>query len=96
VTHRFTLSTETRPNLAALAAAHFDAFTLRAGTGYWNGQPEPSTDIIVVGDLAVLPEVEALAARINEENDQQAVLLQVEPIVGRIVTSRPAAVAVAA
>jgi hypothetical protein len=94
-TTRYTLSTESLPGLPALVARHFDAFTLREQTGYWRGQEEKSADIILLADasLETRNRVIALAEDINLLHGQDAVLVQVDPVTARLITTRPAAVA---
>ena len=86
MTCRYTLMTETKPNLGELASRFFEGFTLIEGAGYWKGVPEGSTSIVVIGDNR-LPEVYELAHLIRRENKQTAVLVTVEPLASaRLVT----------
>jgi ribulose 1,5-bisphosphate carboxylase large subunit-like protein len=86
----YQIMTETRDNLSALTAKHFDAFTLRHGAGVWKGESEASTTIeLVCMDADTRQEFKArvysLAKLIKDTNKQQAVLVLEVPVVATLV-----------
>ena len=76
---RYTILTEDKPNLVELTSKYFPGFTLRKGTGYYQGAPEPSAEIVIiaeVNDKARL--VRRLRDEIKVVNAQQEVWLTIE------------------
>lgn len=61
----------------ALTSRGFDAFTINETTGFWQGKPEKSLEVVHYG--ADLDAWQAAAAVIREELHQEAVLVSYDP-----------------
>jgi hypothetical protein len=80
---KFTIITETFPNLAAITAEKFDGFSIVNQIGYWQGKQERSSQIVIMfGEDRIrgAEDVRQLAERIKLVNNQECVLLTEETI----------------
>ncbi len=71
----YRLYTEIRPNLQALVSSHFEGATIFYAEGLWQGKPEQSAIIEIVGSVEDLARVRSLALLIRITNDQTTVML---------------------
>lgn len=79
-TIKYELYTESRLNLDALANKYFEGFTILHGLGYWKGEQEQTSCIVVtrwkncskvMADISI----KRLVADIKRENNQEVVLV---------------------
>jgi hypothetical protein len=73
--------------IVRLAGEQFESFTLQPTLGYYQGKPEKSIVIEIVG--ASQRAVEQLARRIRKMNGQKSVLLIRVPGEGKVTRGRP-------
>jgi len=62
------------------AAEYFDAATIRAGFGLWEGDREDSVTVTVIGSAVLLAHVKRFAQSIAHTFDQDAVLVEVSQV----------------
>ncbi len=83
----FRLYTEYFPNLRELTSRYFGGFTMFTATGVWEGVPENSIVIEIVGRHTDLQTVVHLAGDIRIVNNQTAVLVTWNPTSSLLVTA---------
>ena len=69
----YRIHTEDRENLPALVVGYFDCFAVFRGVGYWCGKAEKAACIDIIATVGQRKRVQDLAARIRQENGQDAV-----------------------
>ncbi len=74
-----------RDNVVQIVGEHFEGFTLLDGVGYWQGTPEQSLVIEIIGTEKDAANVELVAYKIKKNNHQQAVLIQEADVTANLV-----------
>jgi len=74
-----------REDIIRIVGEHFEGFTLLNGVGYWQGTPEQSLVIEIIGTEKDSANVELVAYKIKKNNHQQAVLVQETNITANLV-----------
>lgn len=76
-----------RARLTALVSERFDCFSVYNGTGYWKGNAEQSLTIEIIDVDGSIPSgaIDSLALAIKELNKQEAVLITVSDIEGKLI-----------
>jgi len=64
---------------------YFEGYTLLNGIGYWQGVPEQSLVIEIIGTEKDAARVELVAYEIKKANVQEAVLIQETNVAGQLV-----------
>jgi hypothetical protein len=65
-----------KADVAALASARFDGFTMYEAEGYWKGVPEKSLVVEILGSIGDFDLVVELGEAIKNFNHQESVLIQ--------------------
>lgn len=71
------LYTEDRSTVPSIVADYFDGATMFTATGLWKGQTEQSVVVEVIAPITSRARIIAVARRIIELNNQEAVLVTV-------------------
>jgi len=74
-----------RDDIVKIAGEYFQGFTLLDGVGFWQGTPEQSLIIEIIGTEKDAANVELVAYKIKKNNCQQAVLVQEANITANLV-----------
>jgi len=71
--------------VAKIVGRYFKGFTLLNGIGYWQGVPEQSLVIEIIGTESDATKVELVAYEIKKANTQEAVLIQETNVASQLV-----------
>ena len=82
--YRIYTEDKNRNRIVEIVGLDFQGFTIYPALGYWNGMPENSLVIEILGSV-IQPQKDELAIwkianRIKEENQQEAVLITIQEI----------------
>ena len=80
MTTRYRLYTERFPNIAEITARYFDGFSIVESVGYWQGIAELSVIVEIITSESNRWRIDALREFIKTANNQQSVMLTIEPV----------------
>jgi len=72
-------------HVTKIVGRYFKGFTLLNGIGYWQGMPEQSLVVEIIGTESDRAAIEAIAYEIKKANAQEAVLIQETNIASQLV-----------
>jgi len=72
-------------HITKIVGRYFKGFTLLNGVGFWQGVPERSLVIEIIGTEADASKVELVAYQIKKANTQEAVLIQETNVASQLV-----------
>lgn len=74
--------------LEAAVSPKFPGFTVRAGIGYWNGEAEPTREIVILAhdDEPTHDEIREIARRYAERYGQESVLVIAQTVSGEFLS----------
>jgi hypothetical protein len=83
--YRILTEDKNREKVEAIVGTYFDGFTVIEATGYWKGTKEKSLVIEIWTDDNARSDINVVAKRIKEVNNQEAVLVQAFQCEGRLI-----------